>query len=54
MFGLMAVATAYVVTWRLAKGINGAVVGLRSVVRARRENALTPPGAVTETLRRYG
>jgi hypothetical protein len=36
VFGLIAVATAYAVTWRLAKGIEGGVrVGLRPVPAGR-------------------
>jgi hypothetical protein len=40
LFGLMAVATAYVVTWRLAKAIEGGPVGLTPAALGR--GAKTP------------
>ncbi len=42
VFGLMAVATAYAVTWRLAKAIDGGerAIAARRRLRARSENAL--------------
>jgi putative MATE family efflux protein len=35
VFGLIAVATAYAVTWRLAKGVEGGSVGLQAVAAGR-------------------
>ena len=52
LFGLIAVATAYAVTWRLAKAIDGG--DSRCGMRPGGESALRNAAAVTERRWRYG